>query len=165
MHVWDHYVWEALFVPTLCSIFSLFFLHLFLFGCNIFAWRKTRINYSFIFELCPTKELKYRDVFLICTSSMAAVVGVLFVHLLLVEKGYSYTQVQAIPGLLFLVAFDYITMSQNQYWNHFSWTSTSIIISLAGFHCSPDLSLQRDLQVKSLPVAICDKKHRVIASV
>ncbi|KAG6398970.1 hypothetical protein SASPL_140442 [Salvia splendens] len=84
------------------SIFSLLFLHLFLFGCNIFAWRKTRINYSFIFELCPTKELKYRDVFLICTSSMAAVVGVLFVHLLLVEKGYSYAQVQAIPGLLFL---------------------------------------------------------------
>ncbi|KAL1568493.1 Phosphate transporter PHO1 1 [Salvia divinorum] len=89
-------------VYTMLSIFSLLFLHLFLFRCNIFVWRKTRINYSFIFELCPTKELKYRDVFLICTTSMAAVVGVLFVHLLLVEKGYSYAQVQAIPGLLFL---------------------------------------------------------------
>ncbi|XP_057809946.1 phosphate transporter PHO1 homolog 1 [Salvia miltiorrhiza] len=89
-------------VYPVLSIFGMLFLHLFLFGCNIFAWRKTRINYSFIFELCPTKELKYRDVFLICTSSMAAVVGVLFVHLSLVEKGYSYTQVQAIPGLLLL---------------------------------------------------------------
>ncbi|XP_042005224.1 phosphate transporter PHO1 homolog 1-like [Salvia splendens] len=89
-------------VYPVLSIFSMLFLHLFLFGCNIFVWRKTRINYSFIFELCPTKELKYRDVFLICTSSMAAVVGVLFVHLSLVAKGYSYTQVQAIPDLLLL---------------------------------------------------------------
>ncbi|KAL1556615.1 Phosphate transporter PHO1 1, variant 2 [Salvia divinorum] len=84
------------------TIFSTLFLHLFLYGCNIFVWRKTRINYSFIFELCPTKELKYRDVFLICTSSMITVVGVLFVHLSLMAKGYSYAQVQAIPGLLLL---------------------------------------------------------------
>ncbi|CAH2041713.1 unnamed protein product, partial [Thlaspi arvense] len=40
--------------------------------------RQTRINYSFIFELAPTKELKYRDVFLICTTSMTAVMGVVF---------------------------------------------------------------------------------------
>ncbi|KAK6157721.1 hypothetical protein DH2020_011969 [Rehmannia glutinosa] len=84
-------------------MFSLLFLHVFLYGCNIVMWRKTRINYSFIFELSPTKELKYRDVFLICTSSMAVVVGIMFVHLSLVAKGYSYAQVQAIPGLLLLV--------------------------------------------------------------
>ncbi|GFZ16179.1 EXS (ERD1/XPR1/SYG1) family protein [Actinidia rufa] len=83
-------------------MFSLLFLHFFLYGCNIFMWRKTRINYSFIFELAPTKELKYRDVFLICTMSMTAVMGVLFVHLSLVAKGYSYAQVKAIPGLLLL---------------------------------------------------------------
>lgn len=86
-----------------CSMFSLLFLHFFLYGCNIFAWKKTRINYSFIFELSQTKELKYRDVFLICTTSMTMVVGVMFVHLGLLAKGYSYTQVQAIPGLLLLV--------------------------------------------------------------
>ncbi|KAH9772057.1 phosphate transporter PHO1 [Citrus sinensis] len=62
-----------------------------------------RINYSFIFELAPTKELKHRDVFLICTTSMTAVVGVMFVHLSLITKGYSYSQVQAIPGLLLLI--------------------------------------------------------------
>ncbi|KAL2559365.1 Phosphate transporter PHO1-like protein 1 [Forsythia ovata] len=90
-------------VYPVLSMFSLLFLHFFLYGCNIFMWRKTRINYNFIFELSPTKELKYRDVFLICTTSMTAVVGVLFVHLWLVAKGYSYAQVQAIPGLLLLV--------------------------------------------------------------
>ena len=88
-----------------CSMFSLLFLHFFLYGCNIFMWRKTRINYSFIFELSPTKELKYGDVFLICTTAMTGVMGVLFVHLSLMAKGYSYSQVQSIPGLLLLVTF------------------------------------------------------------
>ncbi|KAI4313994.1 hypothetical protein L6164_026937 [Bauhinia variegata] len=90
-------------VYPVLSLFSLMFLHFFLYGCNIFAWRKTRINYSFIFELAPTKELKYRDVFLICAMAMTAVVGVMFLHLTLLTKGYSYAQVQAIPGLLLLV--------------------------------------------------------------
>lgn len=85
-------------------MFSLLFLHLFLYGCNIFVWKKARINYSFILELAPTKELKYRDVYLICAASMAVVVGVLFSHLSLLEKGYSYSQVQVIPGLLVLVS-------------------------------------------------------------
>ncbi|KZV41424.1 hypothetical protein F511_36222 [Dorcoceras hygrometricum] len=83
-------------------MFSLLFLHFFLYGCNIFMWRKTRINYSFIFELSTTKELNYRDVFLICAASMTSVIGVLFLHLSLVSRGYSYAQVQAIPGLLLL---------------------------------------------------------------
>jgi hypothetical protein len=86
-----------------CSMFSLFFLHLFLYGCNIFMWRKTRINYTFIFEFTPTKELKYRDVFLICTTSMTIVIGVMFAHLTLIVKGYSSCAVQAIPGALLLV--------------------------------------------------------------
>ncbi|KAF3432615.1 hypothetical protein FNV43_RR27355 [Rhamnella rubrinervis] len=90
-------------VYPVLSMFSLLFLHLLLYGCNIFAWRKARINYSFIFELAPTKELKYRDVFLICTTSMTVVVGIMFVHLSLLTKGYSYAQVQVIPGLLLLV--------------------------------------------------------------
>ncbi|XP_057482101.1 phosphate transporter PHO1 homolog 1-like [Actinidia eriantha] len=89
-------------VYPLLSMFCLLFLHFFLYGCNIFMWRKARINYSFIFELAPMKELKYRDVFLICTTSMTAVMGVLFIHLSLVAKGYSYAQVKAIPGLLLL---------------------------------------------------------------
>ncbi|OAY47383.1 phosphate transporter PHO1 homolog 1 [Manihot esculenta] len=90
-------------VYPVLSMFSLLFLHFFLYGCNIFMWRKTRINYSFIFELAPTKELKYRDVFLICTVAMTAVVGVMFIHLSLLTKGYSYSQVQAIPGLMLLM--------------------------------------------------------------
>ncbi|XP_039142556.1 phosphate transporter PHO1-3 [Dioscorea cayenensis subsp. rotundata] len=90
-------------VYPVLSMFSLLFLHLFLYGCNIFMWRRTRINYSFIFEFAPTKELKYRDVFLICTTSMTVVVGVLFAHLAIIAKGYTSTQIQAIPGILLLM--------------------------------------------------------------
>ncbi|PWZ17268.1 Phosphate transporter PHO1-3 [Zea mays] len=85
------------------SMFSLFFLHLFIYGCNIFMWRKTRINHTFIFEFTPTKELKYRDVFLICTASMTIVVGAMFAHLAIIVKGNSSGAVQAIPGSLLLV--------------------------------------------------------------
>ncbi|VFQ78063.1 unnamed protein product [Cuscuta campestris] len=89
-------------VYPVLSMFSLLFLHLFMYGCNIVMWRKSRINYSFILELSPKQELKYRDVFLICTTSMSVVVGVLFLHLSLVSKGYSFTLVHSIPGLLLL---------------------------------------------------------------
>ncbi|XP_051122380.1 phosphate transporter PHO1-3-like isoform X2 [Andrographis paniculata] len=84
------------------SMFSLIFLHLFLYGCNIVMWRKVEINYSFIFELSPSEELKQGDVFLICATSMVAVIGVLFIHLTLVAKGFSFARAQAIPGFLLL---------------------------------------------------------------
>ncbi|KAG6520400.1 hypothetical protein ZIOFF_017450 [Zingiber officinale] len=98
----SHLTWRKL-VSTNRSMFSLLFLHLFLYGCNIFMWRKTRINYAFIFEFAHTKELKYREVFLICTTAMTAVVGVMFAHLVLIARGHSSTHVQAIPGFLFLM--------------------------------------------------------------
>ncbi|CAL0315298.1 unnamed protein product [Lupinus luteus] len=98
----QHSVYMETVYPVL-SMFSLMFLHFFLYGCNILAWRKTRINYSFIFELAPTKDLKYGDIFLICTMAMTTVIGVIFLHLTLLTKGYSSAQVQDIPGLLLLV--------------------------------------------------------------
>ncbi|XP_074274709.1 phosphate transporter PHO1 homolog 1 [Silene latifolia] len=89
-------------VYPVLSMFGLLFLHFFLYGCNIFMWKKARINYSFIFELAPTRELKFREVFLICTASMTAIVGVLFIHISLVAKGYKESLVQTIPGCLLL---------------------------------------------------------------
>ncbi|XP_057528617.1 phosphate transporter PHO1 homolog 1-like isoform X1 [Amaranthus tricolor] len=89
-------------VYPVLSMFSLFFLHIFLYGCNIFTWKKWHINYSFILELTPTKELKYREVFLICAASMTTIIGVLFIHLSLLAKGYSSTLAHTIPGFLLL---------------------------------------------------------------
>lgn len=93
------------------SMFALLFLHLLLYGCNMVAWRRCRVNYGFIFESSPAAagagELGPRDVFLVCAASMAAVAGVMFAHLALVLRwGYhaSPPHVQAIPGFLLLVS-------------------------------------------------------------
>ncbi|XP_042513846.1 phosphate transporter PHO1-like isoform X2 [Macadamia integrifolia] len=84
------------------SMFALLSLHMFMYGSNLFMWKNTRINYNFIFEFSPTTALKYRDAFLICTSLMTAVVGAMVIHLLLRSTSFSSTQVDAIPGVLFL---------------------------------------------------------------
>ncbi|GER52249.1 phosphate transporter PHO1 [Striga asiatica] len=78
---------ESAYMETVYPIFSMFALlslHLFMYGCNLFMWKSTRINYNFIFEFQPSTALKYRDAFLICTCLMTSVVGALSSALLLV---------------------------------------------------------------------------------
>ncbi|KAI5649614.1 hypothetical protein M9H77_35619 [Catharanthus roseus] len=97
---------EAGYVETVYPVFSMFALlslHLFMYGCNLFQWKRTRINYHFIFEFQPNTALKYRDAFLICTSVMTAVVGAMVIHLILLSSGLSPSQVDAIPGILLLL--------------------------------------------------------------
>ncbi|KAF8401951.1 hypothetical protein HHK36_012902 [Tetracentron sinense] len=84
------------------SMFALLSLHLFLYGCNLFMWKSTRINYNFIFEFSPSTALKSRDAFLICTVFMTTVVSAMVIHLLLRSSGFSPDQVDTIPGTLFL---------------------------------------------------------------
>lgn len=139
-----------------CSMFSLMFLHFFLYGCNIFMWRKTRINYSFIFEQSPRRELKYRDVFLICTISMTFVVGVLFVHISLMDKGYSYSQVESIPGLLLLVMYSPSTFLDDFelfVWHRLKDSEKCLMLSITGLFDTACVSHQHHLQVKPLPSA------------
>lgn len=88
----------------MCSMFALLSLHLFMYGCNLFLWKSSRINYNFIFEFQPSTALKYRDAFLICTSLMTAVVAAMVIHLVLLSNGFLPQQVDAIPGLLLLVS-------------------------------------------------------------
>ncbi|PIN06342.1 putative small molecule transporter [Handroanthus impetiginosus] len=89
-------------VYPLFSMFALLSLHLFMYGCNLFMWKTTRINYNFIFEFHPNTSLKYRDAFLICTSLMTAVVGAMVIHLILLSTGFFPHQVDFIPGILLL---------------------------------------------------------------
>ncbi|XP_031502975.1 phosphate transporter PHO1-like [Nymphaea colorata] len=85
------------------SMFALISLHIFLYGVNISAWRRTRINYRFIFDFSPTTALRQRDVFLICTTIMTLVVSAMVAHLILRTNGFSPYNVDAIPGVLFLI--------------------------------------------------------------
>lgn len=92
----------AIFFPIFSTL-VLFNLHLFLYGCNIYMWRSTRINYSFIFEFSPATELTYRDVFLICSTFMTVVLGGMVAHLTLRLKGFASDQIDSIPALTLLV--------------------------------------------------------------
>ncbi|RZC68890.1 hypothetical protein C5167_034080 [Papaver somniferum] len=97
---------EPGYLETVYPVFSMFAflsLHLFMYGCNIFMWSSTRINYSFIFEFSPSTTLKYRDAFLMCASFMSAVVGAMVIHLILRSSHFAPTHVDAIPGVLLLV--------------------------------------------------------------
>ncbi|GMH08631.1 hypothetical protein Nepgr_010471 [Nepenthes gracilis] len=85
------------------SMFALMSLHLFMYGCNLFMWKATRINYNFIFELSPKTSLKSRSAFLLCTSFMTLVVGAMVLHLILESSGFSTRQLDALPGILLLV--------------------------------------------------------------
>ncbi|CAI9776000.1 unnamed protein product [Fraxinus pennsylvanica] len=96
---------EAAYKETVYPIFSTFALlslHMFMYGCNLFMWKSTRINCNFIFEFKSSTALNYRDAFLICTFLMTAVVGVMVIHLILLSKGFSPLQVNMIPGILLL---------------------------------------------------------------
>ncbi|KAJ0966511.1 hypothetical protein J5N97_023428 [Dioscorea zingiberensis] len=85
------------------SMFALLSLHIFLYGCNLFAWRSTRINHNFIFEFNSNTSLKHRDAFLICTCFMTTVVGAMVIHLLLKSTGVFPPHIDAIPGILLLL--------------------------------------------------------------
>lgn len=90
-------------IATSYQVFSLINLHIFLYGCNIVMWRRHRINYIFIFEFARKRELKYQDVFLICTTFMTIVAGCMVAQLALREKFFS-VKVDTIPGLLLLAS-------------------------------------------------------------
>lgn len=85
-------------------MFALLSLHLFMYGCNLFVWKSTRINYNFIFEFQPSTALKYRDAFLICTSLMTAVVAGMVLQLILLSTGFFPREVDFIPGILLVVS-------------------------------------------------------------
>ncbi|KAL3626446.1 Acid phosphatase pho1 [Castilleja foliolosa] len=99
---------EAAYMETVYPVFSMFALlslHLFMYGCNLFMWKSTRINYNFIFEFQPNNALKYRDAFLICTSLMTSVVGAMVIHLILLSTSFLPHQVDLIPGILLVSMF------------------------------------------------------------
>ncbi len=70
----------------LCSTLGLVLLHMYMYGWNVYAWEKTRINYGFIFEFSPGTELHYREVLLICTALSSMLLGTMIVHIIASTK-------------------------------------------------------------------------------
>ncbi|XP_058746491.1 phosphate transporter PHO1-like [Vicia villosa] len=84
------------------SVFTLLSLHLFLYGCNLYMWERTRINYNLIFDFSPRKSLHYRDVFLACSTLMTIVFGAMVIHLILGAAGFSICKSAIFPGIVLL---------------------------------------------------------------
>jgi hypothetical protein len=128
---------EASYMETVYPIFSMFALlslHLFMYGCNLFTWKSSRINYNFIFEFQPTTALKYRDAFLICASFMTAVVAAMVIHLVLLSNGFSARQVDAIPGILLLLFITLLICPINIFYRPTRFCFLRIIRNIV---CSP----------------------------
>lgn len=68
----------------LCSMVALILLHMYMYGANLFYWRRMRINYPFIFEFQPGTELRHREVLMVTsiltTLLIGAMVGQLTLH-------------------------------------------------------------------------------------
>ncbi|CAN6239095.1 unnamed protein product [Urochloa humidicola] len=84
------------------SMFALISLHVFLYGCNLFMWKSTRINHNFIFDFSSSTALTHRDAFLMSASIMCTVVFSLVINLFLRNAGATYTD--ALPGALLLLS-------------------------------------------------------------
>ncbi|KAF7091930.1 hypothetical protein CFC21_094471 [Triticum aestivum] len=84
------------------SIFALISLHCFLYGCNLFMWKSTRINQNFIFDFVPNTALTHRDAFLMSAFIMCTVVTVLVINLFLINACVPYTN--AVPGALIVLS-------------------------------------------------------------
>jgi hypothetical protein len=57
-------------------------LHMYMYGWNVYAWQRVRINYPFIFEFSPGTELRYREVFLVCTAFTSLLLGTMIAHII-----------------------------------------------------------------------------------
>ncbi|KAM3245015.1 hypothetical protein ACQJBY_056386 [Aegilops geniculata] len=84
------------------SMFALISLHCFLYGCNLFMWKSTRINQNFIFDFAPNTALTHRDAFLMSASIMCTVVAALVINLFLRNAGASHAN--AVPGGLIVLS-------------------------------------------------------------
>jgi hypothetical protein len=82
-------------------MFALISLHVFLYGCNLFMWKSTRISHNFIFDFSSSTALTHRDAFLMSASIMCTVVAALVINLFLRNAGATYAN--ALPGALLLV--------------------------------------------------------------
>lgn len=95
---------------------------MFMYGWNVYAWQKTRINYVFIFEFSPGTELRYRQILLVCTAFSCMLLTTMIIHLVLSNnEAPTYYSSEFAPmvitlvSLLILLQFGYIALTAHSY--------------------------------------------------
>ncbi|MCO5551896.1 hypothetical protein L7F22_005403 [Adiantum nelumboides] len=90
-------------VYPLYSIYFLIVFHMFMYGWNVYAWCRTRINYSFIFEFSPSTELRFREIFFVCSTLTMFGVASMVCHLAFYLSGATFLNPNSIPFATILV--------------------------------------------------------------
>lgn len=94
-------------IVVMNSMLALILFHMYLYGWNIFLWRRARINYAFIFEFSPGSELRYREVLLVCTGLTTILIGAMVLHLSIhstLVEGQASPYIDLIPLAVMLVS-------------------------------------------------------------
>ncbi|KAG6542916.1 hypothetical protein Mapa_015606 [Marchantia paleacea] len=99
---------------------ALVLLHMYMYGLNLYFWRRTRINYAFIFEFAPGSELDYRKVLLVTTGLTVAYGAGIVGHLTASLNQSPFTDFIPLGLLLILLLmlffpFEYIYQSSRYF--------------------------------------------------
>eukprot|EP00850_Spirogloea_muscicola_P013246 SM000089S23802 [mRNA] locus=s89:54439:59931:- [translate_table: standard] len=84
---------------------ALVLLHSYLYGWNVWLWRRTRINYAFIFEFAPGTELRYREVLLISSCLNVILLGGMVIHLVVHARAFDRHNASELVPLFTLLLF------------------------------------------------------------
>ncbi|KAH9305024.1 hypothetical protein KI387_009428, partial [Taxus chinensis] len=68
-------------VPIFSTLILLLF-HIYMYGLNVYFWKRTRINYAFIFEFAPGTEMRGLEVMILSTGLLTIVISSIVAHLL-----------------------------------------------------------------------------------
>ncbi|KAL3679555.1 hypothetical protein R1sor_022511 [Riccia sorocarpa] len=76
----------TVYVTTIFPTFSMIMLiliHMYMYGADLYLWRRLRINYAFIFEFAPGTELRHREVLMVTSVLTTVTMGCMVTHLAL----------------------------------------------------------------------------------
>ncbi|KAL2613437.1 hypothetical protein R1flu_025129 [Riccia fluitans] len=75
---------HTVYLTTIFPVFSMIMLiliHMYMYGANLYLWRRLRINYAFIFEFAPGTELRHRQVLMVTSVLTTVTIGCMVGHL------------------------------------------------------------------------------------
>ncbi len=89
------------------SLVASVLIHTYMYGRNLYMWKRVRINHTFIFEFSPGFELHREEVLLVCTALTTVLTGAvvmrLSIHSMLFHAQAS-ASVDLIPVAVMLVS-------------------------------------------------------------
>eukprot|EP00850_Spirogloea_muscicola_P016043 SM000127S26659 [mRNA] locus=s127:380596:386087:+ [translate_table: standard] len=119
------------------SIFPIFgslalvLLHSYMYGWNVWLWRRTRINYAFIFEFAPGTELRYREVILISSCLNVILLGGMVIHLVVHARAFDRHIASELVPLFTLLLF--VAILLNPF--NFCYRSSRAFLLRTLLHC------------------------------